>query len=196
MRVVGFLSVFGLMALAAGCLSSAPPPPKSWMVPGGAVGVKPSAEPKSLFAATRLGGISVLAPYDQTAFSILREDGSLAFDPANRFAAPPAALLKGPIMDCLAADNRFGNIVPQNSIAAADVVVEVVVPELALDCRKSGTRMARAQVQLNVVKNGRQREMAFTGKGSAEVDAASGDYSAAFGTAVNQAVGNALSELK
>ena len=47
----------------------------------------PPAEPKPIFAATRLGGVSVLAPYDQQAFTVKRADGSVAFDPANRFAA-------------------------------------------------------------------------------------------------------------
>ncbi len=157
----------------------------------------PPAEPKPVFAATRLGSVSVMSPYDQQAFTVKREDGSVAFDPANRFAAQPAALLKGPLMANLAADGRFGRVVPQSSVVNSDAIVEVVVPELSLDCRTAGARKARASVTVNVVRGGRSsRDIALSGSGSGEADAADGNYSAAFGTAVNSAIANALSGLK
>ena len=157
----------------------------------------PPAEPKPIFAATRLGGVSVLAPYDQQAFTVKRADGSVAFDPANRFAAAPAALLRRPLMAGLAADGRFGHVLQQASTASADATVEVVVPELSLDCRTQGTRKACASVTVNVVRNGRAtRDIALSGSGSGEADAGTGDYSAAFSAAVNTAVANALSGLK
>ena len=183
--------------LAAGCLSSAPPPATAWTLDAPPPPTLPQAEPKPIFAATRLGGVSVLAPYDQTAFTVRRADGSVAFDPANRFAAQPAALLRGPLMAGLAADGRFGRVVPQASVASADAVVEVVVPELTLDCRTEGARKARAAVTVNVMRSGRaSRDITLSGSGAGEADAVDGNYSAAFGTAVGAAVANALSGLK
>ena len=185
-----------LGVIASGCISSAPPPATAWALESGPVRTLPGTEPKSLFLATRLGGISVMAPYDQPAFAVKRADGSVAFDPANRFAAAPAALLRGPLMSGLSGDGRFGHVVPSSSIVSADAVVEVTVPELALDCRVEGVRKARAAVTVNVVKNGRSRDVALSGSGTAEADASAGDYGAAFSAAVNSAVANALSELK
>ena len=185
------------LAACAGCLSSAPPPATAWNMEAAPVQGLPPAEPKPIFAATRLGGVSVLAPYDQQAFTVKRADGSVAFDPANRFAAAPAALLRRPLMAGLAADGRFGHVLQQASTASADATVEVVVPELSLDCRTQGTRKACASVTVNVVRNGRAtRDIALSGSGSGEADAGTGDYSAAFSAAVNTAVANALSGLK
>jgi len=100
-------------------------------------------------------------------------------------------------MSNLAADGRFGHVVPQSSVASSDAVVEVVVPELSLDCSKEGSRKARASVTVNVVRGGRSsREIALSGSGAGEADAADGNYSAAFGNAVNTAIANALSGLK
>ena len=190
------LAAFVVMA-CAGCFSSAPPPATAWTVDAAPVSSLPFAEPKPLFAATRLGGVSVLPPYDQSAFAVRRTDGSVAFDPANRFAAQPAALLKGPLMAGLSADGRFGRVVPQTSVVNSDAIVEVVVPELSLDCRDAGSRKARASVTVNVVKGGRsQRDIALSGSGAGEADASDGNYSAAFSAAVNAAVANALSGLK
>ena len=186
-----------VLAICAGCFTSAPPPAKAWTVDAALPSGLPPAEPKPVFAATRLGGVSVLAPYDQPSFTVRRADGSLAFDPGNRFAAQPAALLKGPFMAGLAADGRFGHVVPQASIVSADAVVEVTVPELSLDCRKEGARKARATVTVNVVRNGRAvRDIALSGSGAGEADAENGDYSAAFSAAVGTAFANALSGLK
>ena len=185
------------LAICAGCFTSAPPPAKAWTVDAAPPSGLPPAEPKPVFAATRLGGVSVLAPYDQPSFTVRRSDGSLAFDPGNRFAAQPAALLKGPFMAGLAADGRFGHVVPQTSIVSADAVIEVTVPELSLDCRKEGARKARATVTVNVVRNGRAvRDIALSGSGAGEADAENGDYSAAFSAAVGTAFANALSGLK
>lgn len=204
MRVERFVSDGAWLALAAavvvscaGCFSSAPPPATAWTVDAAPVSGLPPAEPKPVFAATRLGGVSVLPPYDQPSFAVRRADGSIAFDPANRFAAQPAALLKGPLMAGLSADGRFGHVVSQTSVVNSDAIVEVVFPELSLDCRDAGSRKARASVTVNVVKGGRsQRDIALSGSGAGEADASDGNYSAAFSAAVNTAVANALSGLK
>ena len=89
----------------------------------------PPAEPKPVFAATRLGAVSVFAPYDQQSFAVKRADGSMAFDPENRFAAQPAALLKGVLMASLAADGRFGHVVPQSSIVTTTVPASPLKPD-------------------------------------------------------------------
>ena len=204
MGVARSMSHFAWPVLAAaalgsctGCFSSAPPPATAWTVDAAPVSGLPPAEPKPVFAATRLGGVSVLPPYDQPSFAVRRTDGSIAFDPANRFAAQPAALLKGPLMAGLSADGRFGHVVPQTSVVNSDAIVEVVFPELSLDCRDAGSRKARASVTVNVVKGGRsQRDIALSGSGAGEADASDGNYSAAFSAAVNTAVANALSGLK
>ena len=197
MKIAGIAGMALALAICVGCFTSAPPPAKAWTVDAAAPSGLPPAEPKPVFAATRLGGVSVLAPYDQPSFTVRRSDGSLAFDPGNRFAAQPAALLKGPFMAGLAADGRFGHVVPQASIVSADAVVEVTVPELSLDCRKEGSRKARASVTVNVVRNGRTvRDIALSGSGAGEADAENGDYSAAFSAAVGTAFANALSGLK
>ena len=204
MKAERFVSDGAWLALAAavavscaGCFSSAPPPATAWTLDAAPVSGLPPAEPKPVFAATRLGGVSVLPPYDQSSFAVRRTDGSIAFDPANRFAAQPAALLKGPLMAGLSADGRFGHVVPQSSVVISDAIVEVVFPELSLDCRDAGSRKARASVTVNVVKGGRsQRDIALSGSGAGEADASDGNYSAAFSAAVNTAVANALSGLK
>ena len=195
---VGWLAlVAAAMVSCAGCFSSAPPPATAWTVDAAPVSGLPPAEPKPVFAATRLGGVAVLPPYDQPAFAVRRTDGSIAFDPANHFAAQPASLLKGPLMASLAADGRFGHVVSQTSVVNSDAIVEVVVPELSLDCRTAGSRKARAAVTVNVVQGGRsQRDIALSGSGAGEADASDGNYSAAFSAAVNTAVANALSGLK
>jgi len=184
------------LVLAAGCLSSAPRQATSWTLDAGTAVRMPGAEPKPVFAATRLGAVSVLAPYDQTAFAVRRADGSIAFDPDNAFAAPPSALLKSPLVTALAGDGRFGHVVTPTSTVSADAIVEVTVGELALDCRDAAQRKARASLSVNVIKNGRDREVILSGSGAGEADAAGGDYSAAFSTAVNTAVNQALTGLK
>ena len=199
-KIASFILAAGIvlsMVACTGCLSSAPPPATSWIVESSVPSGLPPVEPKPVFAATRLGGVSVLAPYDQQPFTVKRVDGSVAFDPCNRFAAQPAALVRGVLMANLAADGRFGHVVPQNSIVNSDAVVEVVVPELSLDCSTEGVRKARASVSVNVVRGGRSaRDVAMSGSGTGEADAADGNYSAAFGNAVNTAIANALSGLK
>ena len=193
----GMMAALGALVTCAGCLSSAPPPAVAWNMEAAVPPGLPPTEPKPVFAATRLGGVLVLAPYDGQPFTVKRADGSVAFDPANRFAAQPASLLKGPLMAGLAADGRFGHVVPQTSMVDPDAVVEVVVPELSLDCSREGSRKARASVTVNVVRGGRSaRDIAMSGNGTGEADAADGNYSAAFGAAVNAAIANALSGLK
>lgn len=188
-----------LFLLLAGC-ASAPPQSKSWTVRAKAPAA-PARAPgdgvATAFAATRLGAVSVDAPYDRPAFAVLRADGSIAHDPSNAFAAAPSALLRAPVRARLAGDGRFGNVVGPSSVAAADAVVETTVTDLSLDCATPGRRAARVALSLDVVNAGRgPRKVVLSGSGSAEADAASGDYGAAFSSALDAALSNALESMK
>lgn len=187
-------------ALCAGCLSSAPPVAKAWSIETDVqVADAPPVSPESgaAFAVTRVGAVAVNAPYDRTPFAVRRADGSVVFDAYNGFAAAPAALVREPVRTHVAADGRFGRVVPQTSAAAADAAVEVLVTDLSLDCREKGRRTARAAVSVDVVKaGGGGRTVALSGHGAGQADAADGDYSAAFSAAVNAALADALRALK
>ena len=65
--------------LCAGCLSSAPKAPKSWLIHAD--------------TDLKVSEISVAAPYDGQRFVILRPDGSVAFDGLNVFASRPVQLI-------------------------------------------------------------------------------------------------------
>lgn len=189
-----------LFLLLAGC-ASAPPQTKSWTVRSKASPPATARAPgdgaATAFAATRLGAVSVDAPYDRPAFAVLRADGSLAHDPSNAFAAAPSALLRAPVRAHLAGDGRFGSVVGPSSVAGADAVVETTVTDLSLDCATPGRRTARVALSLDVVNAGRgPRRVVLSGSGAAEADAASGDYGDAFSTALDAALSNALESMK
>ena len=167
---------------------SAPPQPKSWVVTASR---KPAAE-VSVSKSSRLGQLSVAAPYDKPALAVRRSDGSVAFDSYNVFATSPSALLRAPLTALLEDDGRFGRVLPTSSSARVDSTLEAVVNDLALDCREEGKRIARVSISLVVMEN-REVKMFLDGEGSA--DAASGDYSAAFSEAFANAVSTALGSL-
>ena len=174
-----------LSILVAGCLTSAPPQPKSWVV---SAQRKPSSE-VSVSRTARLGSLSVAAPYDKPALAVRRPDGSVAFDAYNVFATSPSALLRAPLSALLEDDGRFGRILSAVSTARSDSTLEAVVTDLSLDCREEDKRLARVALSLAVIEN-REVKMFLDGEGSA--DAASGDYSAAFSEAFARAVSTAL----
>lgn len=171
--------------VAAGCLTSAPPQPKSWVV---SAPHKPSSE-ISVSRTARLGSLSVAAPYDKPALAVRRADGSIAFDAYNVFATSPSALLRAPLSALLEDNGRFGRILPAVSSARSDTMLEAVVTDLSLDCREEGKRIARVALSIAVIEN-REVKMFLDGEGTA--DAASGDYSAAFSEAFARAVSTAL----
>lgn len=189
-----------LLGLCAGCLSlsSEAPAAKAWTLDA-VPDASPAAEGagKAAFATTRVGAVSVDAPFDRTPFVVRRADGSVAFDHANVFASSPGALLRAPVRRRLGADGRFGSVVGLSSAARADAQVEVQVTDLSLDCRTPGRRRACAALALDVVKAGRgPRVVALRGAGAGEADAAAGDYSLAFSQAVDAALQGALRALK
>lgn len=197
----GLSVVVSLLACwCAGCLSSDAPAAKAWTLDAApsapAAGVLEGAG-KAAFTTTRVGAVSVDAPYDKTPFVVRRADGSVAFDHYNVFAASPAALLRAPVRNRIGADGRFGSVVSPSSAAWTDAQVEVQVTDLSLDCRTDGRRRARAALALDVVKAGRgPRTVALQGAGAGEADAAEGDYARAFSSAVDAALAEALKSLK
>jgi len=190
---------FAMFALAvlAGCLGTSRPAVRAWTVepPGSDVASRPPVRLDELtpppFKATRLGGISVLPPYDGAAMRVKRADGTLAEDSYNVFAAPPAQLLRRPVMGALANEPRFGRVLPPVSSASSEAVAEVLVSELALDCRDG--RKAVVRLGMNVVKG---RDVVLSAEASGSADAASGDYSEAFSKAFNDALRESLVNLK
>ncbi len=172
-------------ALVSGCLVSAPPQPKSWVV---SAPRKPSLE-VNVTKVARLGSLSVAAPYDKPAMAVRRKDGSLAFDAFNVFATSPSSLLRAPLAALLSENGRFGRILPSSSTARTGTTVETVVNDLSLDCREEGRRIARVSLSLAVVEN---REVKEFLDGEGEADVADGDYSAAFSAAFEKAVSTAM----
>ena len=171
--------------LLSGCLTSAPPPPKSWVVSAS----RNTSSELMVDKVARLGSISVVAPYDKPALAVRRKDGSIAFDAFNVFASSPSALLRAPLAVLLEEDGRFGRVLASVSAARVNSTIETVVTDLSLDCREEGKRVAGVSVSLAVIEN-REIKMFLDGTGSA--DAASGDYSAAFSEAFAEAVAEAL----
>jgi len=192
------MAAIAAVALAlSGCLSGpSRPPVKAWTVePATADSARAPVRLDELtpppFKATRLGGVTVLPPYDTAPIHVKRADGTLAEDAYNVFAAAPSQLLRRPVMGALAQEQRFGHILPSASSAASEAVAEVLVSELALDCRDG--RKAKVRLGLNIVK-GREVVLASEAEGSA--DAASGDYTEAFSKAFNDAIREGLVNLK
>ena len=173
------------LALVSGCLVSAPPQPKSWVV---SAPRKPSHE-VNVTKVARLGSLSVAAPYDKPAMAVRRKDGSIAFDSYNVFATSPSSLLRAPLATLLGAGGYFGRILPSSSTARTGTTVEAVVNDLSLDCREEGRRIARVSLSLAVVEN---REVKEFLDGEGEADVADGDYSAAFSSAFEKAVSTSM----
>ena len=148
------------------------------------------------FSVTRLGQVFVLAPYDVKTVCVLRSDGSIAFDAYNMFADQPSQLLRGAVISALEKDGRFGAIVNTTSTVAAAAAMEVLVTELSLDCRTDGQRVARVALKADVVaQRGGVRDIARSGRGVGMSDAADGNYSAAFTSAVASAMRAALADM-
>ena len=179
--LTGIISVL----VFSGCLTSAPPPPKSWIVSAS----RKSNSELMIDKVARLGAITVAAPYDKSALAVKRADGSLAFDAYNVFASSPSALLRAPLAALLEDDGRFGRVLSSVSTARSSSTLEAVVTDLSLDCTVENRRTAKVSISIAVIEN-REIKMFLDGSGSA--DAASGDYSAAFSEAFSQAVFDAL----
>ena len=180
-----------LLPALAGCLSPAKVAPVAyWPVAynGPVVSV-----PLAKYGVTRGLPIVVRAPYDAPAMTVLRADGTVAFDPLNEFSAPPAQLAKGALSDALTASGLFKDVVETSSIATSDVSVEVTVDRLALDCRQEDQRTAVAEIVMKILKG---HSILASQKGSGAADAADGNYGVAFSTALSSAFSMALEQLR
>ena len=154
-----------------------------------------SAGEAARYGVTRILQVGVRAPYDAKAISVLRKDGSIAFDGYNHFASQPALLLKGVVYDAIKKNGRFQAVVSPSSTVRSEYSVEVVFQKLTLDCREAEKRLAVAEVEIRMVKAS-DRSIAAILEGAGKTEAADGDYSKAFSSAVSQALDNALGKLK
>lgn len=181
-----------------GCLSTDAPDVKAWTVdsvPVQDAPVHPMEGEVPLFGATRVGSVVVNAPYDRPQFVLHRADGTVAFDHYNVFAAPPSALLRAPVQNYLRTDGRLGHVVNQGSVVSSDAQVEVQVKDLSLDSRESGQLAACAAVSVDFVRTAHgPRTVAFSGNGSAAVDAQDKNFSRAFSQAFSKALDSAVQE--
>lgn len=176
--------------LVLGCMGPAPKESVHWLVDTRAVAVKGNAAPRH--GTVRISRVSVRPPYDRQSLAVLRRNGSVAFDPANSFAAPPASLLKWTAKDVVDSSGVFEAAVGQTSVANAKLSMEIDVPVFALDCRVPGLRNALATVKVTLYDG---REIAAVADGDGEASAADGDYSAAFSAAFSSALVQALKKL-
>ena len=144
-----------LAAATAGCLGPAPKPPANWTI-------DVDTEVKASF-------VTVCAPYGGQRIAVLRQNGSIAFDPCNSFAAAPTSILKDALV------SRGGKL-------------SLVVRRLALDCRAPGQR--DALVELELISGDR------SAKGAASVPTPDGNYSSAFSRAFAKAFDEAWKGLK
>ena len=177
-----------LAMLFSGCLTSAPPPPKSWVVSAS----RKSSSELSVDRVARLGSISVASPYDRPALSVMRRDGSVAFDPYNQFALAPSSLLKGAALDVIAASGVFKAVLPSSTAARTDTTLEISVDRFALDCRREGVCDAAVALTVWLVKD---RMPVKTVKGEALKSARDGGYAAAFSAAFADALASAVDRL-
>lgn len=144
----------------------------------------------------RIGAVTVASPCENMPILVKRQNGSVARDPVNQFAAAPAALMRPALAAALAEDGRFGVVLGPGSNAAADVVVDCHVTELALDCPSAGARFAMVKLDIDVTEASRtSRKLVSRGHGEGRVNALSGNYTTAFSSAAANALRQALGKL-
>lgn len=167
-----------------GCLGAAPARPRQWLVESVEM---PGGSPIPAGDAVRLSRVAVFAPYDNLAITVLRPDGSVAFDGGNAFAAAPSALLREAVTAQLR--RRYRTVLLGETSGPVERC-EVHVRKFALDCRTPGRRTAR--VELTVQIAGGRPSTVRTYDGAGECDAADGNYTRAFSQALSAAMGDAL----
>lgn len=184
------LCAFFVLPLLAGCLASTVTPPTYW--PLDYTGPVVSAKaPK--YGVARSLPVVVRSPYASAQIAVLRADGTVAFDPLNEFATTPANLLRGPSQDAVAASGLFREVVGSESIAVADVSVEVTVVRLALDCREEGKRKALVELCLRILRG---HEIVASVKGTGKIDADNGNFGSAFSVAFERAFVSAFAQMR
>ena len=179
-----------LVPVLAGCLSSNPPEVSFWPLEYKG-SEKQSVEAK--YGVVRVSQVLVRTPYNSPEITVLRADGSMAFDAYNEYAAVPSSLLKGVLVQALQASGLFKAVVNASSSVHSSASAEMFVTRLALDCRTKGERYAVAELQLRIVGEGDEIRIV---KGEGRENAADGNYGAAFSRAVTVALGSALGDLR
>lgn len=183
--------IYALLLFAAGCMSSAPEAPTNWTIEW-----KPSsghACAASCGKDAKLLHVDVRSPYNGTRLTVLRKDGSVAFDAFNVFADRPAALLKGAALDVLTESRAFKRILAAASSAYAPVNLELTVTRLALDCRKEDERLASVALTLTAIAN-RTVIAASSAEASEPVSDGEG-FSRPFSKAFSDALASAVKSL-
>lgn len=140
----------------------------------------------------RISQVLVRAPYNAAGLTVLRADGSLAFDAYNEYAAQPATLMKGVVFEALSASGLCRTVVNPSSFVSSTASLEVMVTKLALDCRKDDARRAVAGVLVRLIG----KDSLSVARGEGEADAADGNYGAAFSRAVSAALDAAFAQLR
>lgn len=173
----------------AGCLSTKSVPVSHW--PVNYVGPTAAERPGRL-GIGRVSQVVVRAPYNAEGIAVLRGNGTVEHDPYNEFAAIPSTLLKGALLDAMAASGKFTTVVSASSAVKSSAMVEMMVTELALDCRVAGVRTASVKIVLRVLQGS---EIVGLEKGEGRADAADGNYGAAFSKAFSDALAAGLGRI-
>lgn len=173
-----------------GCLAPAPDAPKKWLI--GEIKGECSKIAGVKRDSVKLVRADVRAPYDSTALAVLRADGSVAFDPANAFAASPARLVAGAALDVLESSGFALTVLDPKTNIPSNLHLELVVTRLALDCRDAGRRDALVEVMLRLAES---RRSVAVSKAEASVPVDGSDYTKSFSAAFSRAVGEALKRL-
>lgn len=184
------LIAVALAPVLSGCLSASSPKITQWLLEY--KGPAKAAE-AAKYEVGRVSQVLVRSPYNETGIAVLRADGSMAFDPYNEYAANPTALLKGLAFDAMDASGLFGSVVNASSSVKSSVSAEVLVTNLALDCRTEGTRKAVAAVWVRLIAD--DGKVAYA-RGEAEADAKDGNYGAAFSVALSAALNSAFGQFR
>lgn len=121
------------MPLVAGCLTASDPDVTFW--PLEYQGRGSAAADAARYGVVRMLSVSVRPPYAERRLSVLRANGSIAFDPCHEFAASPSLLARSVVAEAMVASGLFKSVVGPSSAIASDVSAEVVISRLALDCR-------------------------------------------------------------
>lgn len=186
------LTAFLLAPLLAGCLTSNQPEIVRWGIEFKPPETVDSAAVPSGNA--RLSLVTVRAPYHVDSITVLRADGTVAFDPYNEYATSPSILARGLVFDALTVSGIFAGVVNAGSALRTDRSVEVMVTRWALDCRTPGRRIAVADVLVRILNDKETSFFAATASGRA--DAADGRYGPALSAALSSAVMSALGKLR
>jgi ABC-type uncharacterized transport system auxiliary subunit len=183
-------ALLSILTMLAGCFTGGARAPVNWTLDVSGIKMPALAEPRA--GSVRISQLTVRTPYDVKQLSVLRPDGSIAFDPWNQFPAAPASMLKHVALDVMSASRAFKNVLPSTSSAKADASVEISVERFALDCRGENSRKAAAAVTVRILRN---RELIKTVSGASSVPVEAGRYSDAFSEAFADALLAAISQI-